>query len=169
LMSGRGTVPARIVVHPTHIVPRRSTDVVAVEDKSLAKALRHIRDASAHEELTVAAVARNAGISRRLLEKRFRRELGYSILDGIRRMRTDKMAQLLVETQMPVREIAEALGFGDVQHFARYFRSVKEMSPLAYRKTYAGQGSQETRSQFGDFYTQTGVAARTVRPVESVP
>lgn len=168
LMNGGGNVPARIVVHPTHIVVRRSTDVVAVEDKSVAKALRYIRDALRLEELTVAVVARNAGISRRLLEKRFRRELGYSILDGIRRMRTDKIAQLLVETQLPVCEIAETLGFGDVQHFARYFRAVKKMSPLAYRKKFGGHASpQELRSQFGDSYSQSGVVARGVRPVKS--
>ncbi len=169
LMNGRGTVPERIVVHPTHIVIRRSTDVVAVEDKSLARALRFIRTASCREELTVADVARNAGISRRLLEKRFRRELGYSVLDDIRRVRTDKMAQLLVETQLPVCQIAETLGFGDVQHFARYFRSVKNMSPLAYRKSLATHSAQPPRSQFGDFYAQSGVVARRLRPVESMP
>ena len=141
------------MVHPTHIVVRRSTDVVAVEDKSVAKALRYIHGVSCREELTVAVVARNAGVSRRLLEKRFRRELGCSVLDEIRRMHTDKMAQLLAETHLPVREIAETLGFGDAQHFARYFRSVKKMSPLAYRKAYAGYSAQPPRSQFGPFGT----------------
>jgi LacI family transcriptional regulator len=157
LMNGRSGVPARIVVHPTHIVVRRSTDVVAVEDQSVAKALRYIRGTSRWERLTVAIVARHAGVSRRLLEKRFRRELGYSVLDDIRRVRTDKMAQLLVETQLPVHEIAQTLGFGDVQHFARYFRSVKKMSPLAYRKAFAGYSMQQPRSQFGDNDTQCGV------------
>jgi LacI family transcriptional regulator len=157
LMKGKGPVPARIVVHPTHIVVRRSTDVVAVEDKSVAKALRYIHGASFQEELTVAVVARNAGVSRRLLEKRFRRELGCSILDEIRRMHTDKIAQLLVETQQPVCEIAETLGFGDVQHFARYFRSVKKMSPLAYRKAYAGFSSLHPPTHSGDSFAQSGV------------
>jgi LacI family transcriptional regulator len=157
LMKGKGAVPARIVVHPTHIVVRRSTDVVAVEDGSLAKALRYIRNASSHQELTVSIVARNAGISRRLLEKRFRRDLGCSVLDEIRRVHTDKMAQLLVETHLPVSKIADTLGFGDVQHFARYFRSVKKMSPLAYRKSYAGYLAQQPRSQFGVLYAQSGV------------
>jgi LacI family transcriptional regulator len=138
LMKGQGPVPPRILVYPTHLVVRRSTDVVAVEDKSLAKALRHIRDATRQEDLTVATVALSAGVSRRLLEKKFRRELGHSVLDEIRRVRTDKVAQMLVETQLSVAEIAEALGFNEVQHFARYFRAVKNMSPLAYRKKYAG-------------------------------
>jgi LacI family transcriptional regulator len=169
LMKRKGTVPVRIVASPTHIVVRRSTDVVAVEDPGLAKALRYIRSASRSEELTVPVVARNAGISRRLLEKRFRRELGYSVMDYIRRVRTDMMAQLLVETQLPVREIAEALGFGDVQHFARYFRSVKNMSPLAYRQSFAGHPLQQPRSQFGDYYTQRGVAHRSPRVIQSSP
>jgi LacI family transcriptional regulator len=162
LMKGKGAVPARIVVHPTHIVVRRSTDVVAVEEKSVVKALRYIRGAPRREELTVAVVARNAGISRRLLEKQFRRELGCSVLDEIRHVRTDKMAQLLVETRLPVREIAETLGFGDVQHFARYFRAVKKMSPLAYRKAYAGYSAQPPRSHFGDSFAQIGVEGNLI-------
>jgi LacI family transcriptional regulator len=165
MMNGRGSVPARIVVHPTHIVVRRSTDIVAVEDPCLAKALRQIRDTSDWEMLTVAAVARNAGISRRLLEKRFRRELGCSVMEDIRRVRTDKMAQLLVETQLPVLEVAQTLGFSDVQHFARYFRSVKNMSPLAYRKKFAGYSLPGPRSQFGDFYAPVGVVDRRLSPV----
>jgi LacI family transcriptional regulator len=137
LMGGRGKVPSRIIVHPTHVVVRRSTDVVAVEDENLAKALRYIRDARPKDELSVAAVAAYAGVSRRVLENRFRSELGCSALDEIRRVRTDRVARMLVETQLSVGEIAEALGFVEVQHFARYFRSVKKMSPLAYRKRYA--------------------------------
>ena len=41
---------------------------------------------------------------------------------------------LLVETHMPVSDIAESLGFPDAQHFARYFRAGKQVSPLAYRR-----------------------------------
>ena len=104
LMKGKVPVPSRIVAHPTHIAIRRSTDVVAIEDQSIAKALRFIHGPAGRQEMTVADVARNAGISLRLLEKRFRRELGCSVLDEIRRMHTDKMAQLLVETHLSVQK-----------------------------------------------------------------
>jgi LacI family transcriptional regulator len=166
LMSARGPVPTRIIVRATHTVVRRSTDFVAVEDESVAKALRFIRANASGGELNVSAVARNAGVSRRLLEKRFRRELGYSVLNEIRRVRTDKIAQLLVETHMPVREIAEALGFADIQHFARYFRASKNMTPLAYRKAQGGHHPAEARAQSGDFYAQSGVVAGRSRPVK---
>jgi len=138
LMARKVPVSTRILVRATHVVVRRSTDFVSVEDDSVAKALRFIRSNIRGGKLNVGVVARHAGVSRRLLEKRFRRELGYSVLDEIRRARTGKIAQLLVETLMPVREIADALGFADIQHFARYFRAAKGMSPLVYRKTLGG-------------------------------
>jgi len=137
LMRGK-PAPDRIIVRATHIVVRRSTDVVAVEDEGVAKAVRFIRTSARKGDLNVNEVARAAGLSRRLLEKRFRAELGCSVLKEIRRVRTDKIAQLLVETKMPVYEIGESLGFSDIQHFARYFRAARQMSPLAYRKKFAG-------------------------------
>ncbi|HTA29239.1 MAG TPA: XylR family transcriptional regulator [Candidatus Cybelea sp.] len=167
LMRGKKPVPARILVRATHMVVRRSTDFVAVEDDSVGKALRYIRANASGGELDVSAVARSAGVSRRSLEKRFRRELGYSVLKEIRRVRTDKIAQLLVETQMPVWEIAEELGFDDIQHFARYFRAAKSMSPLAYRKIQGAPQPPEPRAQNGDSFTQSGVVARRHRPVKS--
>jgi LacI family transcriptional regulator len=135
LMHGAKRVPARIVVRASHVVPRQSTDVLAVEDASLAKALRYIRD-HARTGVTVAAMARASGLSRRVLEKRFRIYLKHSALKEIRRVRTDQIARMLVETELPVGQIAEALGFEDVQHVARYFRAGKGSSPLAYRKTH---------------------------------
>jgi LacI family transcriptional regulator len=166
LMSGKGPVPGRIIARATHLVVRRSTDVVAVEDDIVAKALRFIRANAREGELNVGKVARSAGVSRRLLEKRFRRELGYSVLNEIRRVRTDKIAQLLHETQMTVCEIAEELGFADVQHFARYFRSVKKISPLAYRKSQGGTHPARERAQYGDFFAQNGVAAGRLHQVK---
>jgi AraC-like DNA-binding protein len=68
---------------------------------------------------------------------------------------------------MPVCEIAEELGFGDIQHFARYFRSAKNISPLAFRKIQGGYHPQGQRAQIGDSFTQTGVVARRPRPVKS--
>ncbi|MCX7868275.1 MAG: AraC family transcriptional regulator, partial [Limisphaera sp.] len=116
------------------------TDILAVDDPALARALQFIRD-HAREPFLVDDVARAAGISRRALEKRFRRLLGRSVLHEIRRVRTDQIARMLVETDLPVAEIAQRLGFTDVQHVARYFRAAKGMSPLAWRKLHGGRPS----------------------------
>ena len=135
MRRGKHSQPARIIAPATHVVSRLSTDILAVEDEQLLKALRFIRD-HARENVRVADVVRVAGLSRRALENRFRRELGRSILKEIRRIRVDLIAQMLMETDLPVSDIATALGYENLQHIARYFRKEKHMSLVAFRKRY---------------------------------
>jgi LacI family transcriptional regulator len=135
LLRGVRPVSLKINVRPTRVITRHSTDFMAVSDSYVTKALQFIRD-HAHENMMVMNVASAAALSRRALEIKFRREIGCSIYEHIRRVRTDQIVRLLVETDLQVGQIAESLGFSDMQHFARYFRAGKQISPLAYRRTY---------------------------------
>jgi LacI family transcriptional regulator len=135
LLRRNRRVPLKITVQATHVVARRSTDITAVSDPHVIKALQFIRDRG-RENVMVTDVARAAGLSRRALEIKFRRETGSSIREHIRRVRTDQIVRLLVETDLPINQIAENLGFSDVQHIARYFRASKQTSPLAFRRSY---------------------------------
>jgi LacI family transcriptional regulator len=135
MRRGKISRPARIAALATRVIPRLSTDILAVGDAQLLKALRFIRD-HARENMSVADVARAAGLSRRALENRFRLELGRSILREIRRIRVDLIAQMLMETDLPVSDIAGVLGYENLQHIARYFRREKHMSLMAFRKRH---------------------------------
>src|ERR1019366_5659122 len=105
----------------------------AVEDAALAKALHYIRE-YAVKNLSVDDAARASGLSRRALEKRFRRLLNRSVLDEIRQVRADQIARMLVEPDLPVTAIARKLRFDDSLHISRYFRAMKGQTRLAYRK-----------------------------------
>jgi LacI family transcriptional regulator len=135
ILRGKRRTSSKIIVSATHVVARRSTDFIAAFDPQVRKALQFVRD-HIREPIMVMDISRAAGLSRRALEIKFRREIGCSIHEYVRRMRTDQIVHLLVETDLPVGRIAESLGFPDIQHFARYFRANKEISPLAYRRTY---------------------------------
>lgn len=135
LLRGKTKAPVNITVATTHVVVRSSTDFVAITDRNLSKALQFMRD-HLRENIMVSDIARFAGLSRRSLEIKFRQEMKFSIHKYIRRMRTDQIVRLLMETELPVGDIAESLGFSDVQHFARYFRAGKGISPLAFRRAY---------------------------------
>ncbi|MGA2558005.1 MAG: substrate-binding domain-containing protein [Verrucomicrobiota bacterium] len=162
-------VPAKIIMaSPTHVMARRSTDAAAAQDPHLARALRVIR-ARVSQPLPVDEVARAAGLSRRALERRFRAEMGHSILEEIRRLRTDRIARLLVESRLPIGHIADAMGFEDVRHFARYFRSSRQISPLAYRRMFGACPGAGSVSQIGERLPQDGVEARGFRPVKLTP
>jgi len=135
LMAGKKMTKQRILTLPTHIETRQSTDMLAVEDPEVAHALQFIRDHQ-NEPLQVSDVINAVALSRRALQLRFRRVLGRSILDEIRRVRTDQVAKMLAETNLPVSKIAMEMGYTGIDHIARYFRREKGMTPLAYRKRY---------------------------------
>ena len=126
----------KIIVPGSHVVTRRSTDILAVEDPAVARALRFIRDRN-QSAASVSQVAQAAGLSRRALEKRFRSTLDRSILGEIRRGRAEHIAQLLAETTLSISAIADQLGFDGPQHIARYFRAAKGVTPREFRQRRA--------------------------------
>jgi len=135
LMSGEKMAGQRIIDHPTHVVTRQSTDILAIEDREVLEAVRFIRQHS-KEPIQVTDVVLASSLSRRVLEQRFRRVLGRSVLSEIRRVRIELVAQMLVSTTMSIAQIALDLGYTGVDHIARYFKREKGMTPLAYRKKY---------------------------------
>jgi LacI family transcriptional regulator len=135
LMRGRRVGGKKIIVPATHVVPRRSTDFVAVNDEQVANALRFIRD-HARKVISVPEVARAAGLSRRVLEKRFKQLLRRSVLREIRRVRVAQICRLLVETNQSISQIGSDLGYAGTEHLARYFRQELHMTPWAYRRQF---------------------------------
>jgi LacI family transcriptional regulator len=125
----------QILLRPTHVATRQSTDVLAVSDPVVACAARFIRE-NARAGIQVEDVVKAAGISRRTLQHRFRTVVGHSISEQIRRVRVNHIARMLVETNLTISQIATSLGYMDAQHIARYFRMVKGISPQAFRRRY---------------------------------
>lgn len=83
---------------------------------------------------TLEDYARRFGYSRRYIGKKFFTVMGISFSDYIRNARISKAKTLLRQTDTPMSQIAEAVGFCDACHFAKTFRATEGISPLAYRK-----------------------------------
>lgn len=135
LMRGRRGGNRPVIVHPTGIVERRSTDVLAMEDRHVAMAIRFIRD-HATEPIHVEEVVAAVPLSRRALYNRFRDVTGHALYEYIRHARLDAFTRLLMETNLSIAHIAESMGFPDEKNVARYFRKVRGLTPLAYRRRY---------------------------------
>ena len=121
------------MVEALWVIPRRSTDVIAIEDRNVAAALRFIRD-NARRSIGVADVVRQAGVSRRGLEIRFQQSLGRSIREEVQRVRLGWTKQLLVETNLPAWRIAEASGFSSLSYLSNVFRREQGMTLAQYRR-----------------------------------
>ena len=136
LMSGGPDNNDTIVVRPSRVVTRQSTDVFAISDPCVLEVLRHIHARAGREPVQVEDILKSVPVSRRGLYNRFARTLGRSVHDEIKRVRMDECARLLVSTELPISKIALRLGFSDVKNFARYFRQSMGLNPLEYRKRH---------------------------------
>jgi LacI family transcriptional regulator len=133
LMAGRKPPKKVIRVPPKGLVTRRSTDILAVDNLQVARALRYIRDHYANPLLGVDDVVAATSVSRRPLEKAFRRELKRTINDEIVRARLTRVKDLLANSSLKVGEIAAASGFARPNQLFRSFRKHTGHSPKAYR------------------------------------
>ena len=141
LMAGENTHHRQhtITIEPTNVVTRQSTNILAINDAETANAVRFIRENS-NKPINVDDVIDAVYVSRRVLEYRFKKHLGRSIYREIKRYRTELIAKLLLETDISITRIALSLGFPDVNHISRYFRSQKGITPKEFRNKYKGQG-----------------------------
>ncbi len=124
--------PAETLLPPGDIVVRQSSDIVAVEDARLARALTFIRQ-HATEDLGVEEVARAAGLSRSALERRMKLLTGRSPGEEINRIRFGLVEHLLAETDLTLEAIAERAGFAHPQYMAEAFRKRTGSTPGQFR------------------------------------
>jgi LacI family transcriptional regulator len=126
-----------VTILPLHVVTRQSTDIMAIEDKDVAEAISFIRGHS-REIIQVGDVAQAVGLSRRALEQHFRKALDHSIHDEIKNNRVNQMANMLIGTNLSISQIAKLLGYPyESNNISRYFKQLKGMSPLEYRRKFA--------------------------------
>ncbi|MFP4215711.1 MAG: XylR family transcriptional regulator [Phycisphaerae bacterium] len=135
MRSGPATSNGAITrVPPTGIMPRLSTDTVAVPDPDVAEAERYIR-LHAGEGITAQDVADHVSSSRRSLERRYSKHLGRGVGESLSAARRSIARRLLRETDMPILQIALSSGFASAASFATTFRRHQGLSPREYRKT----------------------------------
>jgi len=107
---------------------------LGVADEKLIQVLRSM-ETSLETPRPRAALAREAGISLRQLERLFRNHVGRGIHGHYRFLRLERARQLLRETTLPVLDVALATGFASSSQFAR-----------AYRRAF-GEPPSETRTR----------------------
>ena len=132
MMAGFKPEAVETYVQPSGIASRRSTDVLAMEDRQIAAAARFIRE-NACRGIDVSDVLRAVPMSRSTLDRRFLKILGRSPKDEILRIRLDRVKQLLSETDFPLALIAEKVGLEHVEHLSRIFKTRVKMTPSEFK------------------------------------
>jgi LacI family transcriptional regulator len=145
LMSGKQAPTEVLRVRPKGVVTRRSTDILAVDDLQAARAMRYILDHYSNRLLGVNDVVAATNLSRRELEKAFRKKLARTINQEIIRVRIDRVKTLLSTTTMKAVEISVVTGFSRTNHFFRSFRKSVGLSPKKFRAKQAAAARRAAR------------------------
>lgn len=139
LMAGESADPASIVVKPMGVMARQSTDVLAIDDRHIASALKHIRE-QACVGLDVESILKVVPLSRSVLERRFSQILGISPKAEILRVRLDRVCRLLAESDLPLAEVAQKAGFEHPEYMSRLFKKKMGVTPGEFRKNSGSAG-----------------------------
>jgi LacI family transcriptional regulator len=148
LLAGEPPPREPILLPGSRVITRQSTDTVAVNDDLLAAAVRFIK-ARSHLRIQVSDVLRAVPISRRALEKGFRKCLGRSPAEEIRRVRLDQAVQLLCDTSWAMPRIASACGFDRPELMTRAFRRELKTTPSEFRRQYARERQEAAAATLG--------------------
>lgn len=138
LLSTPTTAPQVVRVPPTHVAARASSDCHRIDDPVVRRALDFMRANLLHGP-PVDAVAAAAGVSRRLLEQRFRQHLNRGVLQHFTILRLERVRRLLRETSLPIEKVAELGGFTTGNRLSIVFKQHTGLSPRAFRLQRASQ------------------------------
>jgi AraC-like DNA-binding protein len=87
-----------------------------------------------HTTIDVEEVAAHVGCSRRTLETRFRMNTGRTVLEEIQHCRASRAKSLLLETDMPLKQIVHRAGFHSREHMRLVFRKLLGTTPGSFRR-----------------------------------
>ena len=99
-------------------------------------AVRSRLDTSYEENITLADLAKEFHISTFHLAHAFKAACGYAPLQYITRRRIGEAQSLLIDTSLPITEIAIRTGYNSSSYFNKAFHKITGMSPRDYRKAY---------------------------------
>jgi LacI family transcriptional regulator len=132
MMDGQKPPTQPILVPPLGIVARRSTDVFATSDRQLAAGARFLREHFS-DAITVNDIARAAGMSRRVFEKRFVSQFGHAPKAEVLRLRLNRAQELLLDTDWTLAQIAAVCGFKHSEYLHAFFTQKIGMTPGKFR------------------------------------
>ncbi len=133
LIKGEEAASNEILIQPSCVTVRRSTDIFNIKDECVAKAINFIHS-HVNEPLQVCDIEKEVMLSDRNLYDRFKKELGRTVSEEITRVRIEKICKLLEDTSFTTIKIAQIMGLENDRHLSRYFRRQKNMTPSAWRK-----------------------------------
>ena len=122
-----------VVLKPVKIIGRMSTAAFATQDDQIQKAIQFIHR-NITSKISVEDVTGEVALSRRLLERRFKKVTDQTIYQYITDVKLKQFAQMLLDTDDQLIDIALSLGESDTKSISRRFKQLYGCSPIQWRE-----------------------------------
>ena len=103
------------------------------QNVSYDQVIRYITE-NYEKPLTIKSLANRIYVSPEHFCRTFKKYTGISVWDFIKKVRIDKAQTLLLNTNLSICKVAEAVGYYDEKHFSKLFKEKLGISPSKYRK-----------------------------------
>jgi LacI family transcriptional regulator len=136
-MMGRRTPDLPLLLEPQGVTTRLSTEVLAIEYRKIAEVLRLIRE-HACEGIRIDILAQQVGVSRSVLQRRFRSLLQRSLHEEIVHIRLRRAQDLIAQSDLSLADIAERTGFKHQEYLGAVFKTHLGKTPAQFRRQSKG-------------------------------
>ena len=132
MMSGK-CIFKRRTYRIKSVVHRKSMGISSPSGRLVQRAIELIRNTPVADFRGISAIAKQLGISRRLLDRRFRQIDGRSVLEAVQERRLEEVCNLLINSNLSILDICEACFPKSGSYPMRLFKRKFGMTMRAYR------------------------------------
>ncbi|MFF2886047.1 AraC family transcriptional regulator [Paenibacillus sp. NPDC057967] len=113
--------------------------------RDLAAQIADIIHKQFSQSITLESLSESLNYSVAHISSYFKIRTGYSPIDYLIKVRMDKAATLLLETDATLKEIAVSVGYQDPYYLGRLFKKHKGVSPIRYKDMHTAQKKLQDR------------------------
>lgn len=121
---------------------QKSDNTPVIENPRLRDAVLYI-EGHYSENITLSDISANAGINHTTLTSLMKKELGCTAIEYLTSHRVTVAKKQLAFTEVPIKDVANMVGFKTVQHFSRIFKEHTGKTPADFRKTAVERRKKE--------------------------
>ncbi len=133
-MQGERASMEPLLVSPTSLVVRGSSDSVPIQDTVVAAGVHYLQQ-HLSESITNEDIARAAGVSRTLFQQKFLQEMGCSVRQYLVRCRLERARMLIATSDLTFVDIAQRCGFKHQEYLGDVFKKHYGQTPGQWRKS----------------------------------
>ncbi|MTI23720.1 AraC family transcriptional regulator [Fulvivirga kasyanovii] len=116
------------------IFPHKNLDVGNLEDEEARSIINYVSEHYNHTDLSLSTLQRELGMTESKISSVFKKACGTTFKKYLNQIRLREAKRLLEQTDRQIMEVAYSVGYGNVSHFNKVFKTSEGCAPNEYRK-----------------------------------